>query len=206
MGPETGVGTGRRPRDAARSREQILRAAVEEFGAKGYAGARTAGIAARAGVNQQLISYYFGGKRGLLAELRRRWAETEATLVPADASFAEAVSAYLDATLDRPDWARLVIWRALGEDADDEPDHTVAQRAKLREAVERVRRRQRAGEIAADIEAEFVLLLAYVLAFAPVALPGIVEGIFEVSPDSAEYRRRCLRSLLTLVHPERSSR
>jgi TetR/AcrR family transcriptional regulator len=193
-------------RDAAQTRERILRAAVEEFGAKGYAGARTAGIAARAGVNQQLISYHFGGKRGLLAELRRQWAQTEAALVPADASFAEAVSAYLDATLDRPSWARLVIWQALGEDSDDEPDHAAAQRTKLRQAVERIRRRQRSGEITADVEAEFVLLLAYALAFAPIALPQIVEGIFGVDPHSAEYRRRALPALLTLVDPERSRR
>src|SRR3954466_7021259 len=95
---------------AEQTRERILTAAVAEFGAKGYSGARTAGIAARAGVNQQLISYYFGGKRGLLDALRERWAADEAARLPADASFAEAVSAYLDATLDRPAWSRLVLW------------------------------------------------------------------------------------------------
>jgi len=41
---------------SAQSREKILEAAVAEFGAKGFAGARTAEIAARAGVNQQLIA------------------------------------------------------------------------------------------------------------------------------------------------------
>jgi AcrR family transcriptional regulator len=37
---------------------------------------RTADIATRAGVNPQLISYYFDGKQGLLDELRRRWQQT----------------------------------------------------------------------------------------------------------------------------------
>lgn len=63
--------------------ERILAAAVAEFGAKGYSGARTAGIAARAGVNQQLISYYFGGKQGLLDGLRRRWQELQAAMAAA---------------------------------------------------------------------------------------------------------------------------
>jgi TetR/AcrR family transcriptional regulator len=193
-------------RNAERTRERILEAAVEEFGAKGYAGARTAGIAARAGVNQQLISYYFGGKRGLLAELRRRWAETEASMLPPDASFAEAVESYMDVTLDRPSWARLVIWQALGDEADEDAEHAEAQQAKLRGAVARIRRRQRDGEIADDLDAEVVLLLAHLLAFAPIAMPRIVEGIFGVEGSTTDYRRRCLGALLTLVDPDRRKR
>ena len=54
-----------RQRDPERTRRLILEAAGAEFAAKGYAGARIAAIAARAGVNQQLISYYFDGKEGL---------------------------------------------------------------------------------------------------------------------------------------------
>lgn len=186
-----------------RTRERIVQAAVEEFGTKGYAGARTAGIAARAGVNQQLISYYFGGKRGLLEELRRRWASTEASLVPSEATFAQSVSAYLDATLDRPNWARLVIWQALGDDRGEPDESVTGQGAKLHDAVDRNRRRQRDGEITGDVEAEFLLLLAHALAFAPIAMPQIVEAIFGVDPYSPEYRRRCLEQLLTLVDPDR---
>src|SRR5947199_10090719 len=96
-GPRRAPTAGDRGHSAEQPRERILTAAVAEFGAKGYAGARTAGIAARAGVNQQLISYYFGGKKGLLDELRRRWADTEARLVPPGATFGESVAAYLDA-------------------------------------------------------------------------------------------------------------
>jgi AcrR family transcriptional regulator len=192
-----------RGKAAERTRERILQAAVEEFGAKGYSGARTAGIAARAGVNQQLISYYFGGKQGLLDELRRRWASLETTLVPAGASFIDAVTAYLDATLDRPDWARLVIWQALGDSpgGHDQQQLQAAQASRLHEAVERVRRRQRAGEITPDLDPEFILLLAYALTFAPIALPRVVEGIMGADPGSREYRRRCRDQLSKLVRP-----
>lgn len=51
--------------DAERSRRLLLDAALEEFSAKGFAGARVQDIADRAGVNKQLINYYFGGKEGL---------------------------------------------------------------------------------------------------------------------------------------------
>jgi AcrR family transcriptional regulator len=204
--PTGGAAAGR---NAQRTRERILRAAVAEFGAKGYAGARTAGIAARARVNPQLISYYFGGKRGLLDELHRRSAETEATLVPPGGSFAESVTAYVDATLDHPDWARLMIWQALGDDPDAAEvagDRSAAQAVKLREALERVRHRQRAGELTTEVEAEVLLLLAYAVAFAPIAMPQIVAGIFQTDPGSADYRRRCLAGLFTLVTADRHPR
>ncbi len=43
----------------------MLAAALEEFGAHGRAGARTDQIARRAGVNKQLIHYYYRTKQGL---------------------------------------------------------------------------------------------------------------------------------------------
>ncbi|WP_433246214.1 TetR/AcrR family transcriptional regulator [Streptosporangium sp. CA-135522] len=183
---------------AERTRERILQAAVEEFGAKGYSGARTAGIATRAGVNQQLISYHFGGKQGLLDELRRRWAEREAALVPPDASFAESFSTYLDATLDQPDWSRLVIWQALG----DGEGMTATQRAGLRQAVEGMRRRQEGGELTGDLDPGFVLLLAYVLTFAPISLPEHVREILGVDPLSEEYRAQVRDQLMKVLRAE----
>ena len=47
------------------ARERILRAGLQEIAAHGVAGARTARIAAQAGVNKQLIHYYFRTKSGL---------------------------------------------------------------------------------------------------------------------------------------------
>lgn len=42
-----------------------MSAARQEFGQRGYAGGRVNRIARRAGVNKQLIFYYFGSKAGL---------------------------------------------------------------------------------------------------------------------------------------------
>jgi AcrR family transcriptional regulator len=47
------------------ARERILSAGLVEMAEHGEAGARTARIAARAGVNKQLIHYYFRTKAGL---------------------------------------------------------------------------------------------------------------------------------------------
>ncbi len=47
------------------ARSAILAAARREFSSKGLAGARVNEIAALAGVNKQLIYYYFGNKNDL---------------------------------------------------------------------------------------------------------------------------------------------
>lgn len=51
------------------SKSLIFSAALAEFSEHGYAGARVARIAQRAGVNKQLIFYYFGSKAGLYEQV-----------------------------------------------------------------------------------------------------------------------------------------
>src|SRR5256885_8006599 len=57
---------------------RIVAAAREEFARRGFDGARVEQIARRAGVNKQLLFYYFHSKRGLFtAVLPPRAAELE---------------------------------------------------------------------------------------------------------------------------------
>ena len=53
------------PRDAARTRENILGAAQQLFARKGYTTVGVREVAAEAGVNSTLIRRYFGSKEGL---------------------------------------------------------------------------------------------------------------------------------------------
>ena len=55
----------RRRRDPAATRGKLLTAARREFARSGLAGARVDEIAARAGVNKQLVYHYFGDKDAL---------------------------------------------------------------------------------------------------------------------------------------------
>lgn len=57
--------SGTRPRDPAGTRRKLLAAARREFAQHGLAGARVDEIAARAGVNKQLVYHYFGDKDAL---------------------------------------------------------------------------------------------------------------------------------------------
>src|SRR5438874_6300225 len=54
-----------RRRDPAATRKKLLMAARREFARSGLAGARVDEIAARAGVNKQLVYHYFGDKDAL---------------------------------------------------------------------------------------------------------------------------------------------
>jgi AcrR family transcriptional regulator len=65
-----------RTRDADRTQQEILRAAMAEFSERGLGGARMDSIAERAGVNKRLIYYYFGNKEALfLAALEATYAD-----------------------------------------------------------------------------------------------------------------------------------
>src|SRR4249919_1928235 len=57
--------TASRRRDPAATRTKLLTAARREFASRGLAGARVDEIAARAGVNKQLVYHYFGDKDAL---------------------------------------------------------------------------------------------------------------------------------------------
>lgn len=59
-------------RDPEWTKGRLLDAARDEFADKGLSGARVNTIAAEAGVNKQLLYYYFGDKDGLYSEVLKR--------------------------------------------------------------------------------------------------------------------------------------
>jgi AcrR family transcriptional regulator len=65
-----------RTRDADRTQQEILAAAMAEFSQHGFGGARIDSIAERAGINKRLLYYYFGNKESLfLAVLEQTYAD-----------------------------------------------------------------------------------------------------------------------------------
>jgi AcrR family transcriptional regulator len=174
-----------RQRDAERTRQRILDAALAEFAAKGTAGARVRSIAERAGVNTQLISYYFGGKQGLYQEVVRRWHQREDTIGAEQLSLADLVTAYLDAGFDQPEFMRIFVWEGLTggafpdewPEADGEDPEVTAFRA-----------RQAAGELADDLDPAYVLVFLMGAVLTPVAMPQTIERICGVAADSEEFR------------------
>ena len=178
-----------RQRDADRSRRALLDAALEEFSRRGYAGARVADIARRAGVNKQLINYYFGSKEGLYLALQRAWLEREESFAPPEIPLADLVVRYLLDALADPRSLRLLLWRGLADDSA--PDG----RSDRQPDLDQVGRRQAAREVAADLDPAAVLLAGMGMVAAPIAMPQVARELFGVDPTSAEFRERYAEQL-----------
>lgn len=59
----------KKPKEEVKAREKIIEAALDLFYYKGYKGTTIREIAQAADVNLALISYYFGGKKGLVEHI-----------------------------------------------------------------------------------------------------------------------------------------
>ncbi|WP_212843188.1 TetR/AcrR family transcriptional regulator [Catellatospora sp. IY07-71] len=189
-----------RKRDAERTRERILEAALAEFGEHGYAGARTSAIAARAGVNQQLISYYFDGKEGLFQALQRRW-ETGGGAPRPDSSLAEVVSQFVKQAGAQRSWARMLAWEGLADTGAAAPADDGERRSGdyFAAMVDDVRRRQQAGELAGDLDPAYVLLTFFAATLAPTVLPQIVRRVTGLAADSPEFLETYAEQLNRIV-------
>jgi TetR/AcrR family transcriptional regulator len=188
--------------DKSPRRERLLEAALEEFAARGPAGARVESIARSAGVNKQLITYYFGGKDGLYREMLR-WcfaqpdAEFGAEAVGGDLGTGDLgdmlVGFFRRVNLD-PRWLRLLQWEALG----DEPVDDENRRAHYRGLVEFAERGKSEGWFPADLDADLLFLSLAGAAEYPSAYPQItdlVTGKRNTDPAFAKRYEAHLRKL-----------
>ncbi|SEQ43963.1 transcriptional regulator, TetR family [Lentzea xinjiangensis] len=182
-----------RKRDPERTRARILEAAAAEFGAKGYAATRTTDIAARAGVNKQLISYYFGGKEGLYKELATAWHAEGTAMASAEQPLEDVVKAFVMTTAHNRDQGRLWAWANLsGETPPVDAEF-------LRGQVEFLRARQQAGEIAADLDPNMLLLALMAAAAAPLTLEQTARQLGGEDPSTPEFAERYAEQLALLV-------
>ena len=175
---------GERQRDAERSRQALLDAALDEFAEHGYAGARVADIARRAGVNKQLINYYFGSKEGLYLAVQQAWLDREADFAPPDLPLADLVVRYLADAVRDPRALRLLLWRGLADDGA--PGGGRSRQPDL----DQVRARQAAGEVADDLDPAAVLLAGMGMIAAPLAMPQVARELFGIDPASEEFLTR----------------
>jgi TetR/AcrR family transcriptional regulator len=175
-----------RQRDPERTRALILDAATAEFGAHGYAGARISAIAARAGVNVQLISYYFNGKEGLYQAISRQWQQRQGELAPEGTPLPEQLRRYALEAVHNPDGVRLLAWNGLEYTGPDAQPST----GMFAETIDELRKRQEAGELPADLDPACLVVMLMAMTMAPTTLPHIVEGTCGVDPRSPEFLDR----------------
>jgi TetR/AcrR family transcriptional regulator len=185
-----------RQRDPERTKARILEAATAEFAAKGLAGARVSEIAARAGVNQQLIAYYFDGKEGLYREVGRRWRAYEAEAIPDDTPLVEMIKRYVRASVHKG--GRLLAWEGLADTGEDD-EEAQERNVRLRHEVDAIRERQRAGELDDRFDPAMLHLITMSAANALAVYPHLARGLFGADARSPELVERYAEQLALLI-------
>jgi TetR/AcrR family transcriptional regulator len=108
--------TGPQRRDPAATKRKLLTAARREFARNGLAGARVDEIAARAGVNKQLVYHYFGDKDALYLavlewvyeEIREQERKLNLEGLPPERAIKKLIEASFDHLAAHPDFIVLL--------------------------------------------------------------------------------------------------
>lgn len=191
-------------RNPERTRGRILAAALKEFAANGFAGARVDAIARRAAINKRMLYHYFGNKEHLFREiLRVKMAERQAWAETLSGDPAESLAFWFDAACQDPDWVRLLEWEAL-EAADKRLIDEKNRRAAVARGLERIRRRQARGQIAPGLDPRHVILTMRSLTMFPAAFPQItrlITGRSVFDPRFQKERAEFLKKFAVAFQP-----
>jgi AcrR family transcriptional regulator len=164
-------------RNPERSRSRILAAALKEFSAKGFAGARVDAIARRASINKRMLYHYFGDKEELFkAVLRRKICQRQAWAESLSGEPEETLPFWFEAACKDADWVRLFEWEALQgnwQKVIDEEERLQFVASGL----ERIRQRQARGLVDPGLDPRHVMLTMRSLTMFPVAFPQLTRLI-----------------------------
>jgi TetR/AcrR family transcriptional regulator len=178
-------------RNPQQTQQRILEAALQEFAAKGFAGARVDVIARKARINKRMLYHYFGDKEGLFREvLRRKIAERSAWLANAPDEPSERLPAWFRLAWRDREWVQLLQWEALqwGDKKVIDEDRRIESVGR---AVERVRQQQANGIIDPSLDPGQLLLSMMALTAYPMAFPQLARFAtgFSVSDETFQKQR-----------------
>lgn len=195
------------PRNPERSRARILAAALKEFAAKGFAGARVDAIARRASINKRMLYHYFGDKEELFkAVLRRKISQRQAWGDTLSGEPEETLPFWFEAACKDVDWVRLFEWEALQGNWQKVIDEE--QRLQFVErGLERIRNRQARGQVDASLDPRHVMLTMRSLTMFPVAFPQLtrlITGKSVFDPKFQKERMEFLKKFAVAFHPRKN--
>ena len=174
----------------------ILAAARSEFAELGYAGARVDRIARKAGVNKQLLFYYFGSKAGLyqaaLTGAARDLPQGGAPRSPDGGTGAEqlrrAVAQIFDALAERADVTRFILQEAISGGRPDGPAGQVLTRL-VRDLAAIISEGQGLGYFRDDADPRVIARHAIVLALSYVGLERVLSDPAAPSTSRLDLRK-----------------
>ena len=181
--------------DPERTKAALVAAALDEFAAKGFAGATVREIAARAGVSKDLIAYHFGGKLGLYQAVQKEWIARRDAFVDRSLPLEDNLAAYLHAILSDPRPMRLLVRRGLTETGADYPELDDDAFPRLADLTQR----QQQGEIDPDVDPATLQLVLLGAVAAPVLFPDRIRRLFDLDVDDPGFEARYLAGLRHLL-------
>jgi len=187
-------------RDPDRTRRRILDAALKEFSARGFAGARVGAIARCAKVNKRMLYHYFTDKEGLFRAVLRHKIGERKSRVEAQSPPNDPVSSlplWFMQNCQDAGWVRLLAWESLQTTHDAVLDEKERRRI-ARKAIVRIQQGQKAGQLRDDVDAVHFQLAKVSLAMFPMALPQLARIIIGRSPHDPRFQREYGRFLETI--------
>ncbi len=191
-------------RNAEKTMQKIMKAALKEFSTRGFSGARVDRIAQQAHVNKRMIYHYYGNKEGLYqAILREQLCQKEAVLEAMPSSLAESLVYWHEQHSKDPVFVRILEWEALemnkrkviGE--KERTDSMLGSKAAIKAM-------QDQGLLPADFDHQFLLLTFMGLTVFPMAFPQLtrmVTGLNADDPEFHEAHHEFLRKFGELLTP-----
>lgn len=178
----------------------IITSAKREFADRGFHGARVDRIARQAGVNKQLLFYYFQSKRGLFREvLRHAVAELEEALAAIDPGggrplerLRTVLAGQFGVLADRPDLVALLSHAERSDAAPFAP--------AIRRLVVLLAEGQGTGQVRDDVDPHVVAAQAVVLMVAYLKLESLIAAsAAPLGADEPALRERWSRAAVELV-------
>lgn len=202
-----------RSHDTKATRAALTGAAAELFGEHGFDGVRVEQVARRAGVNKAMISYHFGGKRGLYrAILVSSFAELAADLKAAEAKGRDAARTLHALLLSfsrvrerRPEFPVLFVREVLSHGVEPAALPHIAEIIGVTQRVARRGVREGVFRRVDPIAMHFALFgsLIYYLATEPARKRAMVGGRLPPMPDFAKFLRYLEELTLRGLRPDR---
>lgn len=175
-------------RDATRTRQKIMEAALEEFAAHGVAGARVEAIALRAGVRKQLLYHYFPSKEALLDDVLQRAVRDKLEAISQGGDLGALMQARFAVAARDPQLLRLLMWEALEYPATEQIVAEAERRQSARQQTDAIVAGQQRGELPADFRPELLQMALVALASFPLSFPQISLMLLGRTPDDPAFQ------------------
>lgn len=195
-------------RDPERTSGRILAAALTEFAAHGFAGARVDAIARRSGTNKRMLYHYFGDKEALFrAVLRKKISERQALGDTLSGNPEDNVPFWFEAACKDPEWVRMLEWEALQNPQQKVIDEK-QRLAVVARGLRRIRLRQKRGQLSAEFDPRQVMLTIRSLTMFPMAFPQLTRLIMGREVHDPKFQRdriEFLKKFSMALRPQKKS-